>query len=118
MGAHNKYFEDISKISVNNINLKNGLELPLMEAFLTVQGEGYFAGQPSYFLRVGGCDVGCHWCDVKESWDPNLHPLTKVDDIIKETIKETLNEWFAKNLKSIVEESVKEEVAKLFKKRN
>ena len=67
----------------NNSNLSNGVELPLMEAFLTVQGEGYFAGQPSYFLRIGGCDVGCHWCDVKESWDPNLHPLTKVDDIIK-----------------------------------
>ena len=68
----------------NNNELSNGVELPLMEAFLTVQGEGYFAGQLSYFLRIGGCDVGCHWCDVKESWDPNLHPLTKVDDIIKE----------------------------------
>ena len=76
---------------INNINLKNDLELPLMEAFLTVQGEGYFAGQSSYFLRVGGCDVGCHWCDVKESWNPNLHPLTKVDDIIKEIEKISVN---------------------------
>jgi len=76
---------------INNINLKNDLELPLMEAFLTVQGEGYFAGQSSYFLRIGGCDVGCHWCDVKESWNPNLHPLTKVDDIIKEIKKISVN---------------------------
>ena len=62
-----------------------------MEAFLTVQGEGYFAGQPSYFLRLGGCDVGCHWCDVKESWNADLHPLTKVDDIIKEIEKISVN---------------------------
>ena len=73
-----------------NIKLTEGIELPLMEAFLTIQGEGYFAGQPSYFLRIGGCDVGCHWCDVKESWDPDLHPLTKVDDIIKEITKSSV----------------------------
>ena len=64
--------------------LKNGHILPLMESFLSIQGEGYFAGKSSYFLRIGGCDVGCHWCDVKESWDPKIHPLTEVDKIIKE----------------------------------
>ena len=58
--------------------LKNGHILPLMESFLSIQGEGYFAGKSSYFLRIGGCDVGCHWCDVKESWDPKIHPLTEV----------------------------------------
>ena len=64
----------------------SGNELPVMEAFFTVQGEGYFAGQPSYFLRIGGCDVGCHWCDVKESWDPNLHPLMSVEKIIADLL--------------------------------
>ena len=71
----------------NNIELKNGRVLPIMESFLTIQGEGYFSGKTSYFLRIGGCDVGCHWCDVKESWDPNLHPLVKVDTIIKSILE-------------------------------
>lgn len=62
--------------------IKNGTMLPLMEAFYSVQGEGYFAGKAAYFLRIGGCDVGCHWCDVKESWDSSIHPPTSVDDII------------------------------------
>ena len=70
-----------------NDSLKNGIELPLMESFLSIQGEGFFAGKSSYFLRIGGCDVGCHWCDVKESWDPYLHPFTKVDDIMEEIKK-------------------------------
>ena len=62
--------------------VKNGMMLPLMEAFYSIQGEGYFAGQAAYFLRIGGCDVGCHWCDVKESWDASIHPPTSVEDII------------------------------------
>ena len=44
-----------------------GVMLPLMEEFYTIQGEGYHTGTPAYFIRIGGCDVGCHWCDVKES---------------------------------------------------
>lgn len=71
--------------------LKNGQILPLMESFLSIQGEGYFAGKSSYFLRIGGCDVGCHWCDVKESWDPKIHPLTEVDKIIKEVQKNSVD---------------------------
>jgi organic radical activating enzyme len=63
--------------------IKEGTLLPLMEAFYSIQGEGFHTGKSAYFLRIGGCDVGCHWCDVKESWDANLHPLTKVEDIIK-----------------------------------
>ena len=59
-----------------------GLMLPLMEAFYTVQGEGHYSGTPAFFLRIGGCDVGCHWCDVKESWDANLHPPTHIDDML------------------------------------
>ena len=60
-----------------------GEMLPLMEAFYTVQGEGYFSGTPAYFLRIGGCDVGCHWCDVKESWNADLHAPTTIADILK-----------------------------------
>jgi 7-carboxy-7-deazaguanine synthase len=59
-----------------------GIQLPLMEEFYTIQGEGFHSGKPAYFVRIGGCDVGCHWCDVKESWNAALHPLTKVDDVI------------------------------------
>jgi len=67
--------------------LKNdGLLLPLMEDFYTLQGEGFHTGKAAYFLRIGGCDVGCYWCDVKESWDPRLHPLTPVEDIISRSL--------------------------------
>ncbi len=52
-----------------------------MEAFYTIQGEGAFTGTPSYFVRIGGCDVGCHWCDVKESWNAKLHPVTPTENI-------------------------------------
>ena len=61
-----------------NSELEKGTILPLMEAFYTIQGEGFYTGSSAYFLRIGGCDVGCHWCDVKESWDANLHPSTHV----------------------------------------
>lgn len=54
-----------------------------MEEFYSIQGEGYNTGQAAYFVRIGGCDVGCHWCDVKESWNAKLHPLTKTEDIIQ-----------------------------------
>jgi len=57
--------------------------LPLMEAFRTVQGEGAHTGRSSFFMRIGGCDVGCHWCDVKESWDASVHPLTELEDLIQ-----------------------------------
>jgi len=60
-----------------------GNMLPLMEEFYTIQGEGYHTGKPAYFVRIGGCDVGCYWCDVKESWDARLHPLTPADLIIE-----------------------------------
>lgn len=53
----------------------------MMEHFYTLQGEGAYCGSPAYFIRLGGCDVGCHWCDVKESWDPNLHPLMSARQI-------------------------------------
>lgn len=59
-----------------------GLKLPIMEEFYSIQGEGFNTGKAAYFIRVGGCDVGCHWCDVKESWNPNLHPLTDIREVI------------------------------------
>lgn len=59
-----------------------GQMLPLMEEFYTIQGEGYFKGTAAYFIRVGGCDVGCHWCDVKESWNAETHPPTAIEKII------------------------------------
>ena len=59
-----------------------GEMLPLMEAFYTIQGEGYHKGTAAYFIRIGGCDVGCHWCDVKESWNADLHPPTSIEKIV------------------------------------
>jgi len=56
--------------------------LPVMEHFYTLQGEGFYQGQAAYFIRLGGCDVGCVWCDVKESWNAENHPLLKVEDIV------------------------------------
>ena len=61
-----------------------GKMLPLMEAFYTIQGEGYHKGAAAYFIRIGGCDVGCHWCDVKESWDAILHPPTAIEKIVNQ----------------------------------
>ena len=59
-----------------------------MEQFYTLQGEGYYQGQAAYFVRLGGCDVGCVWCDVKESWEEEKHPLQKVQDLVS-NIKRT-----------------------------
>ncbi len=55
---------------------------PLMEDFYSIQGEGHYQGHAAYFVRLGGCDVGCVWCDVKESWDAGIHPVTTVEEII------------------------------------
>ncbi|NAS32417.1 radical SAM protein [Flavobacteriaceae bacterium R38] len=64
-----------------------GEMLPLMEEFYTIQGEGFHKGTAAYFVRIGGCDVGCHWCDVKESWNANLHPPTAVASIVENAAK-------------------------------
>jgi len=55
-----------------------------MEAFYTLQGEGYHQGKAAYFIRLGGCDVGCVWCDVKESWDANAHPIKTITEIVSD----------------------------------
>jgi len=65
------------------ILIGKGEMLPLMEEFYTIQGEGFHTGKAAYFIRIGGCDVGCHWCDVKESWNAALHPPTNTDKIVQ-----------------------------------
>ena len=78
---------------VNNIYLNNevsepssmrsaGMILPVMENFYTLQGEGFHQGKAAYFVRLGGCDVGCVWCDVKESWDASKHDLIAIENIV------------------------------------
>ncbi len=63
--------------------LAEGKVLPLMEEFYSLQGEGYNTGSPAYFTRIGGCDVGCRWCDIPESWDADKYPPVSVDGIIE-----------------------------------
>ena len=57
--------------------------LPVMEAFYTIQGEGFHQGRAAYFIRLGGCNVGCFWCDVKESWDADKHPKIAIPEIVQ-----------------------------------
>jgi len=59
----------------------SGARLPLVEHFFTLQGEGYHTGRPAYFIRIGGCDVGCSWCDTRFSWNPELHPMVDIETI-------------------------------------
>lgn len=62
--------------------LDGGRLLPLVEDFYTIQGEGHHAGKPAYFIRLGGCDVGCRWCDAKYTWNPRLYPPTPVGEVV------------------------------------
>src|SRR5215218_7519080 len=57
-------------------------QLPVMEEFYTLQGEGFHQGRAAYFIRLAGCDVGCVWCDVKESWDAAKHPLREIEELL------------------------------------
>lgn len=61
-------------------------QLPIMEAFYTIQGEGYWQGHAAYFIRLGGCDVGCSWCDVKASWDASAHPRKSVSNLVSHAL--------------------------------
>lgn len=67
---------------------EGGRKLPIMEQFYTVQGEGYHAGRAAYFIRVGGCDIGCSWCDSKFSWLADRHPLAEIDAVLKTALDE------------------------------
>ncbi|MCK5135036.1 MAG: 7-carboxy-7-deazaguanine synthase QueE [Bacteroidales bacterium] len=73
MGEEHKLFE-------------GGRKLPLVEEFYTIQGEGFHTGKAAYFIRVGGCDVGCSWCDTKFSWDPSLHPVVPAEQIVEHVL--------------------------------
>ncbi len=66
--------------------LDGGLKLPLVEDFYTIQGEGHHTGKPAYFIRLGGCDVGCRWCDAKFTWNPKMFPPVDVDEIVARAI--------------------------------
>jgi len=68
-------------------NKKPPHHLPVMEDFYTIQGEGAYQGHAAYFIRLGGCDVGCVWCDVKESWDASAHPILSVSEIANKAIE-------------------------------
>lgn len=63
-------------------------QLPVMESFYTLQGEGYHQGKAAYFIRLGGCDVGCVWCDVKESWDATIHPKYSIEQIVETALND------------------------------
>lgn len=67
--------------------LNNGEFLPLAESFYSIQGEGYNTGRAAFFIRLGGCDVGCSWCDAKETWNPKLYPPTSIETIVFEAVK-------------------------------
>ncbi|MGZ8537611.1 MAG: 7-carboxy-7-deazaguanine synthase QueE, partial [Flavisolibacter sp.] len=64
--------------------ITNTTTLPVMEDFYTLQGEGFHQGKAAYFIRLGGCDVGCIWCDVKDSWDAGKHPLRNIDELVSQ----------------------------------
>ena len=73
--------------TINIIATETTEMLPVMEHFYTLQGEGYHQGRAAYFIRLGGCDVGCVWCDVKESWDAHKHPELSVAFLLDEVKK-------------------------------
>ena len=70
---------------------------PVMEHFYTIQGEGFYTGHAAYFVRLGGCNVGCVWCDVKESWDIDAHPKISVREIIDNGVSDNSQIIFEKN---------------------
>ena len=72
-------------MTIKDIN--TSIELPIMEYFYTIQGEGFYSGRAAFFIRLAGCDIGCVWCDVKESWDHEAHPNLTIDFIIEEVLK-------------------------------
>ncbi len=74
------------KTNINSNNKGEGLALPLVEQFYTIQGEGFHTGKAAYFIRIGGCDIGCRWCDSKISWSPGIHKMVSIDDIVKNVL--------------------------------
>lgn len=79
---HNSQFTIHPKNSLLTIDHSSITSLPVMEAFYTLQGEGYHQGKAAYFIRLAGCDVGCVWCDVKESWEEERYPAQSIEEIV------------------------------------
>jgi len=75
------------RMKQESAEISAGSKLPLVEEFFTIQGEGFHAGKAAYFIRLGGCDVGCRWCDSRFSWDPEIHPVVSADDIVKKAVE-------------------------------
>jgi 7-carboxy-7-deazaguanine synthase len=75
------------KINIPQYKTRETMQLPIMEQFHTIQGEGFHQGRAAYFIRLGGCDVGCVWCDVKDSWDAGQHPKLAVNEIVDEAAR-------------------------------
>ena len=69
------------------MNFDTAKHIPVMEHFYTIQGEGFYAGNAAYFIRLAGCDVGCVWCDIKESWTVSENQLMLIDDLVAEVLK-------------------------------
>jgi organic radical activating enzyme len=67
--------------------ISDGLNLPVVEEFFSLQGEGYHTGKAAYFIRLGGCDIGCSWCDSRFSWNPDVHPMVETQSIIERVIE-------------------------------
>lgn len=65
---------------------RDGIMLPLVEEFFTIQGEGFHSGEAAWFIRLGGCDVGCNWCDSRFSWDPEIYPMVETEKIIEHAV--------------------------------
>ena len=77
---------EMNTVETQNFRSADAVSLPIMEAFYTLQGEGYHSGKAAYFIRLGGCDVGCVWCDVKESWNAEVHPKVTIDQIVEDAM--------------------------------
>lgn len=77
--------DSISALNGDLLNLRS-VTYPVMEHFYTIQGEGAYSGHAAYFIRLGGCDVQCWWCDVKDSWDESIHPRVTVGELVDEVI--------------------------------
>jgi len=72
---------------IKSVVKRDVFEYPVIESFYTIQGEGKYQGHAAYFIRLGGCDVGCHWCDVKESWPVDTHPKKTVASLVQEALQ-------------------------------
>lgn len=81
----------MSTYKLINLSITTTIALPVMEHFYTLQGEGFHQGRAAYFIRLGGCDVGCVWCDVKDSWDASGHLLMSIEKMVS-TVKQTRTE--------------------------